>query len=118
MYVTDVTPGDGTSSYYPGRNGIDYWNEDMGANTFVKGIAGCLDENSDGTLNITGSDAIALYYTSLSSQPSATVDNLNNLYLAYSALSESNIASNGQNYRHIILTKSKMEVLHGRNSLM
>lgn len=107
MYVTDVTPGDGTSSYYPGRNGIDYWNEDMGANTFVKGIAGCLDENSDGTLNITGSDAIALYYTSLSSQPSATVDNLNNLYLAYSALSESNIASNGQNYRHIILTKSK-----------
>ncbi|MBK6701079.1 MAG: T9SS type A sorting domain-containing protein [Saprospiraceae bacterium] len=107
MYVTDVTPGDGTSSYYPGRNGIDYWNEGMGANTYVKGIAGCLDENSDGTLNITGSDAIALYYTSLSSQPSATVDNDNNLYLAYSALSESNISSGAQNYRHIILTKSK-----------
>lgn len=107
MYVTDVTPGDGTSSYYPGRNGIDYWNEDMGANKYVKGIAGCLDENGNGSLDITGSDAIALYYTSLSSQPSATVDNLNNLYLAYSALSESNIASNGQNYRHIILTKSK-----------
>jgi len=108
MYVTDVTPGDAQSSYYPGRNGIDYWNEDMGANNFVKGIAGCLDENGDGTLNIT-SDAIALYYTSLSSQPSATVDNLNNLYLAYSAVSESNISSNStpQNYRHIILTKSK-----------
>ena len=107
MYVTDVTPGDGTSSYYPGRNGIDYWNEDMGANKYVKGIAGCLDENSNGTLDITGSDAIALYYTSLSSQPSATVDNDNNLYLAYSALSESNISSGAQNYRHIILTKSK-----------
>ena len=107
MYVTDNTPGDALSNYYPGRNGIDYWNEDMGANNLVRGIAGCLDENGDGTLNIASSDAIAKYGTSMSSHPSATVDNENNLYLAYSAVSESNIASNGQNYRHIILTKSK-----------
>ena len=107
MYVTDNTPGDALSNYYPGRNGIDYWNEDMGANNLVRGIAGCLDENGDGTLNIASSDAIAKYGTSMSSHPSATVDNENNLYLAYSAVSESNITSNGQNYRHIILTKSK-----------
>jgi hypothetical protein len=106
MYVSDGTIGDGTSSFYPGWNGIAYWNEDMLGERPVT-ITGSLDNNGDGTLNIDGT--IATYFFSLSSMPHAVCDENNHLYLAYSAVMEDFRSIDDQHYRHIYLMKSEDE---------
>lgn len=106
MYITDDTPGDGSSSYYPLWSGLSYWNEDMGENNFSRNQFDVLDENGNGTLDIEASENVALYYTSLSSYPTAAADDQGNVFLAYSALSETNKSAVPQHYRHILITSS------------
>lgn len=102
MFYMDDTPSDGQWSYFPGTNGLMYWNEGYGSEEPVF-IAGAPDMDNDGTLNsITD---IAYYGSSLSSHPSMGVDANGCIYVSYSSVMET--LSNGtQNYRNILVTKS------------
>lgn len=99
--VLDADTTDGNTSYFPGTNGLAYWNESFGVDS-VQTIAGALDLNLDGTLNIVG---IPSYQVGLSSMPTAGVSANNTIYLAYTALNEE-YDNGSQNYRHIYIMKS------------
>ncbi|HMQ46130.1 MAG TPA: T9SS type A sorting domain-containing protein [Saprospiraceae bacterium] len=105
MWVQDDDLTDGNSSYYPGTSGLYYWNETMGTGESTI-IADVIDRNGNDTLDV---NDIALYFASLTGQPSAGVDADNNLYVAYAGLVEGTDFENsedGQNYRHIYLVAS------------
>jgi hypothetical protein len=107
-------------SWFPFTDGLAYWNETMGPITSpnfkttlhpdslrAKGklVGWAQDMNNNGTINFLGS--YSLFYCSVSSQPCATVDNNNNLYVVYSSMMENlNSLSTQQNYRHIWARKS------------
>lgn len=96
----------GQRFYFPTMNGLAYWNEDFGPEN-IETIAGALDYNGDGVLNLTN-DNIAYYSgSSLSTQPNAGVDADNYLYLIYSAVREDYVDQDELNYRHIYLIKSE-----------
>ena len=103
MYVSDVDYTDGNSSFFPGWNGLAYWNEDMPAGERPAEITGALDLDGNGQLDL---DDIATYFYSLSSMPYAAVAPNNELFLAYSAITEEYVSTDGQNYRHIYMMKS------------
>ncbi|MFN4081867.1 MAG: hypothetical protein ACK4NS_13295, partial [Saprospiraceae bacterium] len=107
MYVIDNNPDAGTF-YYPGTNGLNYWREDFGDNTYAT-ITGALDINGDGVLNVVGGiNGIGRYFNSLSSFPTAGFDANGAIYLAYSALHE--LYTSGQtpdqHYRHVYIMRS------------
>lgn len=102
MYYMDMELTDGNFSYFPGVNGLAYWNEDMDDNMFET-IAFAYDLDESGTLDI---DEIALYFVSISGMPSAGVDADNNLYVSYSALMESH-STGVQNFRHLYVVRSE-----------
>ncbi|MCA6363592.1 MAG: T9SS type A sorting domain-containing protein [Bacteroidetes bacterium] len=76
---------DGSYSYFPGTNGLIYWNENMGSGNAVT-LTGALDLDNNGTLDIPVD--FGTYQKSLSSFPSSCIDNNGTIYLAYSALVE------------------------------
>lgn len=94
MRVICDDPGTGTGqglSYFPYTDGVMYWNE-MTAGTPVM-IAGVLDLNSDGIMNVysdpTGAVlGVGTFQRSLSSFPNAGVDATGKLFLTYSAVCE------------------------------
>ena len=102
--VLDSDTTDDGTSYFPGTNGLDYWNEDFGVDS-TQTITGMLDLNSDGTLGIVTGGTLPSYQVGLSSMPTAGVAANNTIYLAYSSLNES-YDNGSQNYRHIYLMKS------------
>lgn len=103
MYYADSDTTDGTTSYYPYTNGLEYWNSTMGPDTTVT-IAYAYDIDESGTLDF--EDEIAAYYVGISSQPSAgQVVESNTIVVAYSALME-NFSTGIQNYRHCYLVHS------------
>ena len=101
MRYLDDTPGDDNWSYFPGTNGMLYWNENFGVRDPVL-IGGALDIDGSGTLDIVG---IATYYQSLSAFPSAGIADDGCIYLSYSAIME-NLDQGSQNYRHVYIVKS------------
>jgi hypothetical protein len=103
MYYTDTDLADGNFQYFPGTNGLSYWNEDMEDN-MRETIAYAYDLDENGTWDLT--DDIALYFVSGSGMPSSSVDADGNLYVSYSALMESH-SSGTQNYRHIYVVRSE-----------
>jgi len=119
MMYADDNLTDGSSSWFPSTNGIAYWNEGMGEDVSLaisvndiwypnfNIISGASDLNGDGIVG--GVDAIggyALYYASRASMPSAGIDSLGNLYVSFSAYTET--ADNGsQVFRHINIVKSE-----------
>ena len=110
MYVADEMFGDGSSSYYPGINGIQYWNESFGTNP-AETISGALDINGNDSLDIANGTIATTYFGGLASQPSFGIDAANRLYLGYSAAMETNqflYTSNdgSKHYRHVYLMKS------------
>ena len=86
---------DGTStgnSYFPYTDGLMYWKEGMATGSAVA-IAGVLDLNGDGMMNIytdpTGAAlGIGTFNRSLTSFPSAGIDASGKIYLTYSAVTE------------------------------
>jgi hypothetical protein len=79
-------------SYFPYTDGLMYWNETMGAAAPVM-IAGVLDLNSDGIMNIytdpTGATlGVGSFFRSLTSFPSSGIDAAGNLYVTYSSVFE------------------------------
>lgn len=110
MYVLDDNLTDGNTSYFPATMGLRYWNEDMNENEAVLIIEGIIDENENGVADIASGDDIALYFSSLTSHPSAGIDDNGNIFLAYSSVSETylneNADPNQQHNRHIAVTAS------------
>ena len=111
MWVLDDNLTDGNSSYFPFTNGLFYWNELFGADS-LQLITGVEDLNGNNVIDLTAgatSANIGLYFTSLSSMPYAGVDTDNNIYLAYSALMESDTFLNpidNQHNRHVYVMAS------------
>lgn len=106
MEIANTTLGDSSVTYFPGTIGLYYWNE-LFINAEPTIIAGLLDEDEDGTLNIslypTGSNPS--YQSSATSFPSMAVDADGNLWITYAAIRE-NYDLNGRGYRHIYALKS------------
>lgn len=101
MYYMDADTIDGTTSYFPGTNGLAYWNESMGADS-AQIIGYSYDYDESGTLDL---DEIALYYVGCAGFPSIGSDAAGNLYVTYSAIME-NFSTGAQNYRHQFLVHS------------
>jgi len=125
MYLDDDLNDDGASSWFPGINGIAYWNESMGPDvtpaTVHAGdtslwysdmmndniIAQAPDLNGDGQVaGVDSSGGYALYYCSRASMPNAGLDADGNIWLSFSAYTE-NIDNGSQVFRHIYITKSE-----------
>lgn len=102
-YMDDDTTDGGTFSYFPGVNGLAYWNESLGEDS-VQTIAYAYDIDESQTLDL--EDNIALYYVSLSGFPSMASDENGQLFVSYSAIRE-DYTSGDQNYRHIYLVHSE-----------
>ena len=101
MYYMDADTIDGTTSYFPGTNGLAYWNESMGADS-AQIIGYSFDYDESGTLDF---DEIAAYYVGCAGFPSIASDAAGNLYVTYSAIME-NFSTGAQNYRHQFLVHS------------
>tara|TARA_B110000211_G_scaffold230590_1_gene290377 strand:- start:207 stop:2135 length:1929 start_codon:yes stop_codon:yes gene_type:complete len=115
MRVTDGDLTDGFTSYFPGTNGLIYWNESLGEDTsgvwvtpslWDHGngivIAGAEDTDGDGTLNLIDWGS---YGGGISSMPNAGMDANGVIFVSYSAVME-NIDNGSQNFRHINIIKS------------
>ena len=114
MRVLDADLADAGTSYFPGTNGLLYWNENMGPDTTGQisnsiwwssnmiVIAGAEDLDGDSTLTYVD---IATYFASLASMPSVGIDAAGTIYVSFSSLME--IYDNGaQNFRHVNIIKS------------
>jgi hypothetical protein len=103
----------GGVSFFPGVDGLMYWNENMGATAPVM-IAAALDLNGDGELNIgtppAGQWPFGTYYVSLTSMPSASIDAAGRIYLSYASLyegiSDDGTVAGGKSYRHQYMLRS------------
>lgn len=102
-YMDDDTTDGGTFSYFPGVNGLAYWNESLGEDS-IQSIAYAYDIDESLTLDL--EEDIALYYVSLSGMPSMASDAAGHLYVSYSAIRE-DYTSGAQNYRHVYLVHSE-----------
>lgn len=102
MYVLDADLTDANTSYYPGVNGMIYWNESLPDELLE--VTWSRDWNGNDTLDITGT--IVGYNTCISSMPAAATDEFANIYLAYSANVEGLNDDLDQNYRHVYTMKS------------
>ena len=110
---------DGSTEYwFPGVDGIGYWNEDRPAfsnnlnalcpysdcsySELIEDyslVGWTQDINNNGVIDIIWDD-IALYYLGLSSMPQLVVDDQNSIFLVYSSVTET-YESVMQNYRHL-----------------
>lgn len=96
MYYMDADTIDGTTSYFPGTNGLAYWNESMGPDS-AQIIAYSFDYDESGMLDF--EDEIAAYYVGCAAFPSIATDASGAMYVTYSAIME-NFSTGAQNYRH------------------
>ena len=121
MYADDDLT-DASSSWFPGINGIAYWNESFGEDTTPATvqdsslwysdmmndhwITAAPDLDGDGIVGgVDTAGGYALYYNSRASMPNAGLSANGEIYLSFSGYTET--ASNGsQVYRHIYITKS------------
>ncbi|MDC0249653.1 glycoside hydrolase [Flavobacteriales bacterium] len=124
MYLDDDL-ADASSSWFPGINGIAYWNESFGPDitppTMHPGdsslwysdmmndhwIVAAPDRNGDGIVSgIDSTGTYALYYSSRASMPNAGFDANGNIWMSFSGYTE-NIDNGTQVFRHLYLTKSE-----------
>jgi hypothetical protein len=103
--VLDSDTTDASSSYFPGTNGLAYWNEGFGADS-TQVITGALDLDGSGQLEVvpTGG-SFPSYQVGLSSMPSCGISTNNTLYLVYAAMAETH-SSGVQVYRHLYVMNS------------
>ncbi len=109
MYIMDDAAAN--SSYYPATMGLRYWNETMDEDASVYAVTGIIDANGNDTLDIASTDEIALYFSSLTSHPSAGIDADGRIYVAYSGFTENYInptaTPNAQHNRHVYVIYSE-----------
>lgn len=100
----DDSSSTGLGSYFPGTNGIAYWNE-----SFVENgdppvlVAGAVDVDGSGLLEIA---ALGRYLNSgLSLHPFLASDGVN-LFLSYTAVVENTADADGKNLEHVYVVAS------------
>ncbi len=123
MMYSDDDLSDASFSWYPTINGIAYWNESFGADTTPAvvqdtslwysdmmnehWIVDAPDLNNDG--QVAGIDSVggySLYYASRASMPNAGFDAAGNIWLSFSAYTET-VDNGTQVFRHLYVTKSE-----------
>lgn len=85
--VFDDAFGNTESFFFPADNSINYWNEDMGDGNKII-IGGYFDENGNDSIDI-ANDAYGNYGQGLASYPSMGMDASGNIFVVYSAVTES-----------------------------
>lgn len=112
MFYADDDLTDGNFSFYPLWSGVRYWNESYGQDS-TNVVAGLVDADGNGAYDLqsTSTGVAGSYFTSITTFISAAVDQNNNMYVAYSALTEDNWKEDAnpelQHYHHIFLTVSQ-----------
>jgi hypothetical protein len=102
MYVVDTDFATAGRSFYPGMNGLMYWNELTPDDLFL--VAGAPDLNNNDTLDITGT--ITNMGSNISSQATSAISINDTFYVAYSATIEGLVDGNNDALRHVLLIKS------------
>lgn len=97
MRILNDDTTDDQISYFPGTNGIVYWNENS---LQPEVIAGAEDFDGDGAL-LSEVAVLPVYQLGLTSMPSIGIDASNNLYLTYSAVKETTNDGADAVYRRI-----------------
>jgi hypothetical protein len=97
MRILDDTAGDGLTTYFTGTAGLLYWNEGMGASAPVM-VAALEDTDGDMAISIS---AWGSYFNSLTSMPSAGIDNMNTIHVTYAGVLEYTDFGDGKSYRNI-----------------
>jgi hypothetical protein len=86
MRILSDVPG--PPSYFPGTDGLLYWNENMPAGDITNNyIAGIQDIDGDGMITFQADDP-AIYQACMTGMPSLGVDAGNNIHLVYSSIIE------------------------------
>lgn len=117
MRILDTDLSDGSSSYFPGTNGLMYWNENIGADTSGGTMVGPSLWNHENGIYIGASEDIdqsgtldilegGNYGTGLSTMPNMGIDANGVIWVSYSSAVENVVSVDGQNFRHIYITKS------------
>jgi hypothetical protein len=82
-------------SYFPGTDGLLYWNETMPAGNILNNFVAAIEDiDGNGTIDFLAPD-IAPYQCGLSGMPTLGVDGQNNIHLAYSSIIENTTNSSG-----------------------
>ncbi len=102
MYYMDADTTDETTSYFPGTNGLEYWNQSFGIDSSLT-IAYAYDIDESGTIDL--EDDIAAYFVNLAGIPSMGSDFYGNFFVTYSAIRE-DYSTGTQNYRHLYVVHS------------
>lgn len=102
MYYMDADTTDANFSYFPGTNGLQYWNESYGVDSSLT-IAYAYDLDESGTIDL--EDEIAAYFVNLAGIPSMASNADGDLFVSYSAINEA-YTTGVQNYRHLYLVQS------------
>ncbi len=91
--VFSDTPNANGASYFPGTDGLLYWNESMPAGDITNNvIAQVQDIDGNGTIDL--APGLAIYQCGLTSQATLGVDALNHIHLCYSSLIENTTNGN------------------------
>ena len=112
---TDLT--DAQTEYYPGTDGLGFWQEgdptltDLNPDVLYNNgrlAAWMVDRDGDGSImeDYTASTQIAYYGLSLSSMPQLALGSAGEVYLVYSSICEDMTSSSSQYYRHVWYRKS------------
>jgi hypothetical protein len=106
MFYMDDDLTDANFSFFPGTNGLSYWNESFADNESYT-ITGVPDLDENGTLDLVNDgENIPLYFVSLSGMPSASLGEDGTIYVSFSGIVESH--DNGdQNFRHVFIVSSE-----------
>jgi hypothetical protein len=112
-YMSNDVVADDQTSYYPGTNGIMYWNETFAADSLPQLIGGAVEADGDTTafnVSIYFSDATTVPYgAGMAGFPSAGIDANGTIYLSYAAYREGAdyiYLGTGPSYKHIYLQRS------------
>ncbi|NNE54386.1 MAG: T9SS type A sorting domain-containing protein, partial [Flavobacteriales bacterium] len=103
MFYLDDVIGDDVWSYFPGVDGLNYWNESYGADS-SQYVAFLMD--ADGDDEFLFAEDLAAYGTGSTAHPSIGEDAMGNIYIAYAGLVETHLSAT-QNYRHVHVVKSE-----------
>jgi hypothetical protein len=111
-YMSNDVLADDQVSYYPGANGIMYWNEDYAVDSLPQVIGGSFDRDGDDILDVEiyfANGTTVPYGAGMSGFPSAGIDADGTLYLSYSAYIEGVdyfYLGTGPSFKHLYLQKS------------